>query len=199
MSKMKVTKNRLASLLAVGGLAVVGGAGIGVAQGDPAAPIVSANTQARVTAIGADQASAFGILRRDQRASDAIATNAKGPFGANLTLARRVTGDAGDVRVVPANDDYLCLRGEDSVGSVWTCTPTDVAEAGRLVLSLRTPGSSSVPVYGVVPDGVKSVTLTDATGTRALAVDNNVYTVVADSPTSVEYSDGSGTETVRVP
>ena len=196
---MEMKTKRLASLLAASGLAVIGGIGLGVAQGDSAVPAVSANTQSRVTDTDSAQARAFGVLRRTQQASDGIATTAKGPFGANLNLARRVMSEAGEVRVVPADDDYLCLRGEDSVGSVWTCTPTAVAANGRLVLSVRTPGEASVPLYGLVPDGVKTVALTDAAGVRKLPVTDNVYGAIADEPTSVEYTDANGTESVQVP
>jgi hypothetical protein len=197
--KKRFGKGRLSTALAVAGVAFTGAIGIGAAEGQSTVEPPSAETQPRAMAVDPVQAQAFEVLRRPQRDSDALPGKVKGPFGANLDLARRVSGPAGDVRVVPASDGQLCLRAEDGSGSAWTCVSTARAKAGLLMLTLRGEGVADVNLYGLVPDGIRSVSLQDASGSRQLSVLDNVYTAISSDPKTLSFDGGSGAQTVSVP
>jgi hypothetical protein len=156
---------------------------------------------ARVSAVDEQQAATFGILRRGQHPGDGVNTAAPGPFGANVELARSTDTPAGKVWVVPA-DQRICLRVEDSVGPAWTCVPTDQAEQGRLMLSLRSPdGSTPVSVYGLLPDGEQGAKIAAADGTsRDLPVSDNVFGARLTDVSKTSFVDGDGKRhTIAVP
>ncbi len=153
-------------------------------------------TAPEVHAVAAAQAQAFGILRRPRRASDAFAVlhPGAGPLGANPALARTLHEPAGGlsagiVSVVPASG-AVCLRVPFPTGGAqWFCQPLAAARAGKLVMALRPGGrlrDGEQLLVGLVPDGVRGVTVTTATGTRrAVPVRSNVYDVQLSSPRRV--------------
>jgi hypothetical protein len=148
---------------------------------------------AKVTTIQQDQAAAFSVLRRPVAAGDAINTDATGPFGANLRLARRVTADGLSAWVVPANQ-HICLRGMDAGYPVWSCTTEDEAAKGNLVLSLRDPATDeATAIYALVPDGSSTGTLRDngAAG-AAVAVKDNLAIKAGTDATTLSYNDKGG-------
>lgn len=145
--------------------------------GEQAAPASVVPTQ---------QAAAFAILRRPATTTDALpASMLPEPFvriyGANLALARRVQGLPQGVEawLVPGNGS-LCLV---TNGGATCGRDATINEYGLAIES----GSGSGPqsVAGVVPDGVRSVTITLVDGSEqdATVVDNGyAATVHGSSP-----------------
>jgi hypothetical protein len=105
----------------------------GNSEGNGSTPTSSA-TEAMISGPSADQTSSFQVLRQAQRPDDDPGTSKEGPFGANLSLARKVNSAAGTLWVVPAND-HVCLRVATKVSTMWACTTTAEAKVGRLVLA----------------------------------------------------------------
>jgi hypothetical protein len=108
----------------------------------------------------------------------------------------------GVVWVVPASGG-VCLRVPFARELVqWWCQATAAAVRGRLLLALRPPGplrASEQRLVGLVPDGVRGVTITLANGTRrSVAVRRNVYDALLFAPTRVTI-DLPGGRTVRYP
>ena len=149
--------------------------------------------------VEAAQADAFGVLRRPQQSGDAVDPGGGAPFGANGDLARAVSTPEGTVRVVPGNG-WLCLRAEDSVGSVWTCGPNERVTVTGLLLTLRDPeGDSPSTVYGVVPDQIDGAVLRSAGAVDQLEISQNVFASRVKAPESVTLFSAQGPVTVNVP
>ena len=161
-------------------------------------------TSPEVRSVPAAQAAAFAILRRPLRASDAFEAirPGAGPLGANPALARTVREPAGGlsagiVSVVPANG-ALCLRVPFSFdgGAQWFCQPLAAAREGRLIMALRPAGplrAGEQLLVGLVPDGVRTVTVTAAAGSpRTVPVRSGVYDVQLSTPrrVSIDLPDG---------
>jgi len=165
-----------------------------------------------VRSVPAAQAASFGILARALRSADAFAVihPGAGPLGANPRLARTVREPAGGlsagiVSVVPANG-AVCLRVPFTAGhgAQWFCQPLAAARAGRLVMALRPAGplrAGRQLLVGLVPDGVKDVSVTTAAGPAlTVPVRANVYDVQLASPRSVSFAPpGAGVRTYPAP
>jgi hypothetical protein len=149
-----------------------------------------------IGAVPASEAARFGILRSPHGAADAFVPlrAGSGPFGADPSLARAVREpraglSSGLVSVVPARG-AVCLR--VPVGGVlaqWWCQPTAAAARGELLGAVRPAGplrASNQLIVGLVPDGVRSVTITAPQGVRrVVAVKRNVYDTQIFAPKSV--------------
>jgi hypothetical protein len=192
--------------------AVAAGLSSGLSQGGSTPLAAPRAPLAEVHSVPVAAASSFGILRRPLRRSDAFAQirPGAGPVGANPDLARTLSEpagglSAGSVSVVPANG-WVCLRvplaGE--VGAQWWCQTVAQAREGRLLMALRPPGrlrASNQLLIGLVPDGVRSVTVSAAGGVRrVVAVRENVYDTQIYAPTNVALDlPQRGTVTYRAP
>lgn len=169
-------------------------------------------TVPEIHSVTAAQAAAFSILRRPLRAGDAFAVihPGAGPLGANPALARTVHEPAGRlsagiVSVVPANG-ALCLRVPFSYdgGAEWFCQPVAAAREGRLLMALRPAGplrASEQLLVGLVPDGVRSVTVTTAAGSRrTVPVRSGIYDVQLSAPRKVSIDlPGGGVRSYPAP
>jgi hypothetical protein len=184
---MRISK-RMAAALAV---AAVSGpvAVITLAQADDPPPAAPPTTTDPVPATAAQKA-AFAVLDRAATTADTenggitrLADEAQRGFAPDDA---RVVGStaAGPIWLVPANG-ALCLALQDTGdGSVGTsCEPSDAVIARGI-----TVGDGST-IYGLVPDGVTSVDVTD---------DNNNTTTVGLSPGSSVYRLDTGHVTVAV-
>lgn len=159
-----------------------------------AAPALDLSTLPMVTSVPDNEATILSVLRRKQRAGDALDTSATGPYGANLRLARAVDTPGGPLRVVPANG-HVCLRGEDNVGSLWTCSPTARVAAQGAVLTSRSQANYDIlAVYAVLPDGASDATLSGPTGQHAVSINENVVASAPTDDTKLSFRDSSGTQ-----
>jgi hypothetical protein len=186
-------------------LASVCGAGVALAMGRGndhlqrsrprlrAAALTQSNSM--ISAIPADQASAFAILRRPQEASDVLPeaqweryeTGLGGRLGLNPQLMRAASTQVGNVWVIPGNG-YVCLSLAASSspasldGGGMGCNASSRAADGHLVSwTFFGKSRNQSIVQGLVPDGVISVTLTATNGASVTTpVSDNVYGTVLD-------------------
>ncbi|MDO8186298.1 hypothetical protein Q5424_14380 [Conexibacter sp. JD483] len=126
-------------------------------------------------------------------------------------LARAGAGATGDevpeqpdttVWVVPNQDGSQCLlvyqATDQSLG--YNCAYPSDAVSARMVMTVSRTGQDA-EIYGVVPDGVDSVTVELADGSTVdLPVTDNGYMAQFDQPTaSISFVDGNGDEqTARI-
>lgn len=168
-------------------------------------------TVTEVHAVPPAEAASFAILRRPLRSSDAFAAvhAGSGPVGANPALARTVSEpksglSAGVVSVVPANG-WVCLRVPFAKGGAqWWCQTLALARSGKLVMALLSAGplrAGEQLLVGLVPDGVRAVTVAAAGGVRrSVPVRSNVYDAQIYAPHSISIDlPGSGTHRYPAP
>lgn len=207
-----VSRNTIRARAAAGVAVVVAGvaiAGIAVAaqSGDTTQQrFAQATVAAQPSTMPSEEAAAFGILRASSQAVPDAVTDAfahapqyAGAFAPNPKLARALkqtnpyTGTA--PWVVPA-DGGLCLYVPDTDGtSATTCNTLDEAKAGGLHLVLAPFGKASY-VVGIVPDGVTSVSVTNADGSSVrLPVNGNTYGIRSADARSIAV----GKTVVKVP
>jgi len=169
------------------------------AQGDDPPP---SDSFAQVTTIEADAQDAMEILEEERTTTDAMSTELSEPldeqadWGMNPDLSRRSIGTiSASVYIVPG-DDHVCaaVALTDSVSVI--CPETeDIANgvAGPGVLGV---GDGAVGVYGLVPDGVQSVTVeTGESDSDVVNVEGNAYFIAfpAETPLrAVSYTGPSG-------
>jgi hypothetical protein len=121
----------------------------------------------RVTAISADQAKDFAILRRPQTPLDLLPADRVDQFeqsgmtrrcGLNLGLARRALTQIGEAWIVPGNG-HVAFLGNGGAA----CTRTDhAARQGLLMWGSSKDMRPNVVAQGLAPDGVANVTLYSA-------------------------------------
>jgi hypothetical protein len=194
-----------ATVTTVGVLA--GGVAFAATSTGPPAPPPAAPEQqnaAAITAVDRDQEATLGVLRRAVGRTDAPGDGARsliaqgsGPaLGANPALARlALTTALGEkLYVVPARG-WVCLTSDTSAGN---CTPTDrIAEGYAVGLQ---PIPSGYRLRGLVPDGVKDVTVHGAGSESATATpEANAWQAdVAFTPATVSWTGAAGEKTVPV-
>ncbi len=191
--KGKVT-TIVAAMLAAGAFSSGAMAALNSAQPDLATSSHDPSVDApMITSLPYDQAEAFSILSTPREKGDNPGTGPKGPFGANLALARKVNTVAGPAWLVPANG-HLCLRATDSVGAVWTCTTTALAKSGGLIMTIRPedPQAPAEAIYAAIPDDVAHVQLSGPTESRDVAVMGNVAAVTDSAATTLTVTDAEG-------
>jgi hypothetical protein len=134
----------------------------------------------KVGAMSAEQAESFAVLRRPQIEGDrrpeshgeTLQGGLIGRAGLNPELARRAATQLGDVWVVPGNG-FIAL---DVGGGDMVCSRTTIAARQGLVTWTSTAGAVQDLVHGLVPDGVREVSLFAANGaSTTVVVDDNVY------------------------
>ena len=160
--------------------------------------------QAEVARVPPAEAVLFAILRRPLTAADGFLElhPGAGIHGANPALARTVSEPAGGlsagfVSVVPANG-AVCLRVPrvpyPQAGVVWWCQPSAQAARGRLIVALlrggpHPPSGGDQRIVGLVPDGVRFVTVAAVGGvTRRVAVRANVYDAQLRAPRTISFT-----------
>lgn|GEM_PF-1570276 len=132
---------------------------------------------------------AMSVLRQPRSPSDSMPTDAaerfreRGAFGMNPALSRRTTGDTThSVFVVPARD-HVCVSLTVGQGAAMSCAETSDITAGKVGGGTVTLEGGAIGIVGMVPDGVRSVTLgTGKTDTTTIAtVDNTYFTAVPEA------------------
>lgn len=104
------------------------------------------------------------------------------PLTSRLWIAQRSDGS-----------ECLLAQPEGFQGPAQSCSTAKNALAGRMFMT-QSRSRTDVEIYGLVPDGVDSVTIGFADGTSGqLPVSNNAYSAKFDRPTAtVSFSDATG-------
>jgi hypothetical protein len=156
----------------------------------------------QVTAVEVEAQQAMEVLDVARTASDAMPTEVAqsiddhASFGMNPDLSREsIDTIANDVYVIPA-DDHICSSLTVGDGVNVSCAETSDVAAGQVGASTVTLVGGSIGIYGIVPDGVESVTVKTGTSTStSVATDENAYfTAVAEGTPlrTVGYTGPSG-------
>jgi hypothetical protein len=188
-------------MMAIAGALLAAGSVAAIAHGDEEPPLPGEGTE-QVTTIEGDALGALGVLREERAASDALPEGVVAPlaenarFGMNPALSRLAIGQAmNSVYVIPANG-HVCVGLTVGEGIGMTCTPTaDLADAKASPVAGTVDGGA-IAIFGLVPDGVESVTVdAGASGASEVETTNNAYYTVVEAGTvlrSVSYTGPDG-------
>lgn len=197
---MKILKRNitfvLASLAALMVLAVVAVAQTGGDESSPGEGVP------QVMSIEADAKAAMSVLDRSRTGDDAmpaevaVSLGENPEFGMNPDLSREsIETLSNSVYVIPA-DGHVCSSLTATSGANVTCAETEDIAAGDVGPSTVTQAGGAIAIYGMVPNGVESVTVeTGESSSDVVAVqDNAYYTVVPEGTAlrSLSYAGPSG-------
>jgi hypothetical protein len=171
-----------------------------VADPDESNPPSKGSTQ--IASIEPGALDALGLLRQARGQGDALPTgvaermHARAPFGANPSLSRVAIGNAtNSVYVVPAAG-RVCASLTVGDGANLSCPEVHDVANGKAAPTTVGLGPSGVAVYGLVPDGVESVSIqTGVTSSDDLVPEGNAYYTVYPVGTplrTVRYTGPSG-------
>jgi hypothetical protein len=156
----------------------------------------------QVSAIEEEAQDALAILDQTRVASDAMPTevaedlDADADFGMNPELSRESIGNIShSVYVIPANG-HVCWSLTVGDGANISCDETEHVVEGTTAPTTVVLEGGDIAVYGIVPDGVGSVTIeTGISDADELDVSENAYYVVVPSGTALRtlgYAGPSG-------
>lgn len=159
-------KKLTAALAAIAALGTGAGLGIAQAGGDDPPPAWAPTTTDTAVPATADQKEAYSVLAGAARTEDAANTQVELLAGrSNVGFdadGARVVGStpAGPIWLIPANGG-LCLGLENTTdGSLGAA-----CEASSDVIARGTTVGDGTAIYGIVPDGTTTVTVTPTGGT----------------------------------
>ena len=186
------------TLLAIASLVAVSATAI--ATGDESNPPSDAPSQ--ITEIEPEAKEAMAVLNRDRTAGDALPAalatkmDEHSDFGMTPGLSRLAIGNmTNSVYVIPANG-HVCASLTVGDGANLTCPPAGDVAAGTASAATVTLETGGIGIYGLVPDGVESISVQTATSEAIhVATENNAfYTVVpAGTPLrTLRYTGPSG-------
>ncbi|NLT07868.1 MAG: hypothetical protein GXY03_16400 [Solirubrobacterales bacterium] len=186
------------ALIALPVVAVLGFGAVGaIAEDDDSNPPSEAG--AMVTAVEPEAAEVASVLAEDRVAADAMPEEvagdigARADFGMNPGLSRRaIANTTSSVFVVPARE-HVCVALTIGAGAGAICPPTDDLRSGRGGAGTAVLPTGDIAVFGVVPDGVDSVSVqTGESDARTVAVEDNAYyaVVAAGTPLRAVVHDG---------
>jgi hypothetical protein len=170
-----------------------------VAQGGESSP---GEGVPQITTVEEDAQQAMEVLDTPRTADDAMPTDVaeaideNGRFGMNPDLSREAIDTlSNDVYVIPA-DDHICTSLTVGEGSNMTCAETSDVAAGQVGASTVTLAGGGIAIYGIVPDGVESVSVNTGTSSSAAVAtqDNAYFTVVPEGTVlrDLSYTGPSG-------
>jgi hypothetical protein len=120
---------------------------------------------------------------------------ANAPFGMNPGLSRLAIGNAtNSVYVIPASG-RICASLTVGEGANLICPSTDDVAGGKAAPATVTIETGGIAIYGIVPDGVESVTVRTADSSSDVATERNAYYTVVPRGTAlrtVGYDGPSG-------
>jgi hypothetical protein len=193
---MKRSKRYLPLSLAISLLAVSSVAA--VATDDDSNPPSMGHTQ--VQTIESAAAQALAVLEESRTATDALAPDlaarmdTHAPFGMNPDLSRLAIGNVtNSVYVIPAND-HVCVSLTMGDGADLSCPSTEDVAAGNAGPTTVNIGTG-IAIYGIVPDGVESVSIQADGPLIGVGTERNAYYTVVPPATplrSASYDGPSG-------
>jgi hypothetical protein len=128
------------------------------------------------------------------RAHRADAGSASAPQGAVLANVVTTNGVTNELYAWHRTPQEVCLVDvEASLTSVTVCSPTASAESNGVSFAGKTENSSATNVAALVPNGVKTVRVTDSNGAiLSVAVVNNVMDYASSNVTAFSFVMPSG-------
>jgi hypothetical protein len=156
----------------------------------------------QVNEIEPEAREAMAVFERDRGSADALRDDlatkmdAHADFGMNPALSRVSIGNAtSSLYVIPARG-RVCAALTVGEGANVTCPPTGDIAAGRAAPATVVLGTGDIAIYGIVPDGVDSVSVqTGKTGSATVETEGNGYYTVVSAGTplrTVRYAGPSG-------
>jgi hypothetical protein len=195
---MTMLKRYLPPVAIVAGLLAMTAVGA-IAGGDSTNP-PSAGVP-RVETIQPDAREAMAVFERGRDAVDALPSDVAGrmdanpDFGLNPSLSRLAIGNAtSSVYVIPARD-HVCASLTVGEGATLICPSTDEIASGRSAPATVVLTTRDIGIYGIVPDGVESVSVDAGSESIRVATDDNAYYTVVPAGTAlgkVGYAGPSG-------
>lgn len=197
-----VDRKKLAGLVAAGLLLAAGGVSVAVSASEEAAPSGQAEQVSQPRSLSPQGPRAVGAFERPASAPPIETRQILAQNGIkNAKLARKVGGKG--IYVGQMDAGFLCLSVAGAEGRVTsTCQTPETISQGHLWLAISGAVESEPRVYGVAPDGVSEVLLTDAQGqNNRTAVVNNIYAAPQDSQTArIEWDSPNGAKAdLRLP
>jgi hypothetical protein len=192
-----MSKVLLLPLVLVGLLVI---ASVGLAGNDGSNPPGSDLPQ--VTSVEPQAMDALSVFEDDRIVADRLPDlvsekmDEHASFGRNPHLARLSIGNATNaVYLVPAHD-HVCVVLTDAEGASVACPSTEDIARGQAGPGTAGLADRDIAIYGVVPNGVKSVLVnTDGSSTIEMPTENNAYYTVVPAGTpirTVSYTGPSG-------
>lgn len=199
-------KRNIQLMAAIGALAAVTAVGA-VAQSGDGTNGSPGEDVAQVTTVEPEARAAASVLARGRVAGDALPDHvveqmsARPRFGMNPSLSRRAIGSlSNSVYLIPASG-FVCAALTVGDGANMTCAETSKLAAGQSGPSTVSLAGGAIAIYGMVPDGVDSVSVAtdDGSGGATKVVSNAFFKVVPAGTglKTVGYSGPSGS--VRYP
>ncbi len=190
--------NRYSALTVAVALLAVGAAGAVAASDNSTPPSVG---HERVQGVEPGAAAAVGVFKEKRTSADGMPRGvaarmaAHAPFGMNPDLSRLAIGNAtNSVYVIPAND-RICASLTVGEGANLICPSTGDVAGGKVGPATVTIETGGIAIYGIVPDGVASVTVRTADSSIKVATERNAYYTVVPGGTAlraVAYDGPSG-------
>jgi hypothetical protein len=168
-------------------------------QGGESSP---AEGVAQVTTIEAEAEAAMAVLESSRTSSDVVPSAVAEPidenarFGMNPDLSRvAVETLSHSLYVIPANG-HVCAALTVGDGANVSCPATETVADGESGPATVTLEGGAIAIYGIVPDGVESVTVeTGVSASDVVETDDNAYYTVVEEGTvlqTVSYDGPSG-------
>jgi hypothetical protein len=191
-------KRYLLAATAVLALSVVAvAASAGTDESNPPSQGVS-----QVTTVDPRVKDAMAVFETPRTGVDALRTDlaekidAKADFGMNPGLSRLAIGNTtSSVYLIPARD-RVCAALTVGEGASASCRSVEDIEAGNVGAGTVTLETGGIAIYGIVPDGVRSVSVqTGKSDSAAVATKDNAYYTVVPAGTplrTVSYVGPSG-------
>jgi hypothetical protein len=200
--------NRRFVIAGVVGTLGVGASAIALAQDgqSPQQPRPHQQRLAPTSAVDPELSASFGVLRRDQRAGDSspaltavVGDSVAGYSGANPALTRLALTRKGEALYVIPGVNSVCSALAGAEGIDIGCSEPARARAGYRMAVMATERGTKL--YGLAPDGVRSVTVQRAEGGPVTTdvVENGYIVEVTGAPTSLSYDGPDGKVAITVP
>jgi hypothetical protein len=170
-----------------------------VAQSGESSP---GDSVSQVAAVEEDAQQAMEVLDEPRSSADAMpaevaqSIDEHAKFGMNPALSREALETvSSSVYVIPANG-YVCSSLTVGDGASIGCAETEDVAAGKVGATTVTLPAGGIGIYGIVPDGVESVTVhTGTSSSQTVSVTDNAYFTAVPEGTALRkltYAGPSG-------
>ncbi len=184
-----MNKNKLYLPLGVVTALVAVAATGAVAGDDESNPPSKGHAQVEVVELAAAQA--LSVLTESRSATDSLPPelaarmDRHAPFGMNPALSRVAIGNAtNSVYVIPASE-HVCAVLTMGEGANLSCPTTEDVASGDAAPTTVGLEGRDIAIYGLVPDGVDSVSVRTAASSIAVETERNAYYAVLPAGTAL--------------